>query len=266
MSSDSDTISDDSRSSGYNDRMEAILMNAKLPENNSSRSTPEFHWGCTKHHGHGQGSNLKLYLPTMSLQMSFNSELNDMNNRSQWYKLEARSQGGGLEDADESHRKPKRTKDDSTPPRNFGHDVSNIRAMSVPIIGLRPEKRRKVGGNLMLGEEKLLAKVMQEVEGMHEAYRNKGLQPLPESTGPNDAAIYEALQKPADDKKNTTCHSSPDHKHAVWSTPFCQLTDFLVKPISHELLQNRQGNTAMRQVDERLARQTVLQTLTSNLT
>jgi hypothetical protein len=41
--------------------------------------------------------------------------------------------------------------------------------MSVPIIGLRPEKRRKVGGNLMLGEEKLLAKVMQEVEGMREA-------------------------------------------------------------------------------------------------
>lgn len=56
MSSDSDTISNDSRSSDYNDGLEAILANAELFENRSNRSTPESHWGCTRYYGHGQGA------------------------------------------------------------------------------------------------------------------------------------------------------------------------------------------------------------------
>ncbi|KAG1888012.1 uncharacterized protein F5891DRAFT_987922 [Suillus fuscotomentosus] len=78
-------------------------------------------------------------------------------------QLEAPSQDG-LEDADESHRKRKRSEDNGTP-CNLGRDVTNARATSVPIIELPPEKRRKIG----IFEGRLVAKVMQEVVGVHEA-------------------------------------------------------------------------------------------------
>lgn len=54
-------------------------------------------------------------------------------------------------------------------PCNLGHDVTNARATSVPIIELPPEKRRKIGRNFELFEGGLLAKVMQEVMGVREA-------------------------------------------------------------------------------------------------
>ncbi|KIK35592.1 hypothetical protein CY34DRAFT_16925 [Suillus luteus UH-Slu-Lm8-n1] len=183
MSSDGDTTSDDSRSSSYNDGNEAILANAKLPENNSSRSTPESHWGCTMYHGHGQGAPVySCGCYKHNVVRRFKSEASPPDNeladefhlgaerhkQPEPVKLEARSEDGGLEDTDGSHRKRKWSEDDSTL-RNFGHDITNIRATSVPVIGLPPEKRRKVGGNLVLCEGELLAKVMQEVEGVREA-------------------------------------------------------------------------------------------------
>lgn len=91
-----------------------------------------------------EGSNLKLHLPTMSLQMSFDSELNDTNNQSQWYvsmdysqpfwqlrfqKLEARSEDGGLEDTDESRRKRKWSGDDSV-----SVSGSNFQMMHSPLV------------------------------------------------------------------------------------------------------------------------------------
>lgn len=54
-------------------------------------------------------------------------------------------------------------------PRNFGHDITNIRATSVPVIGLPPEKRRKIGRYFELFEGRLLEKVMQEVVEVREA-------------------------------------------------------------------------------------------------
>ncbi|KAG2120576.1 uncharacterized protein F5147DRAFT_647051 [Suillus discolor] len=184
MSSDSDTLSHDSRPSNFNDGAEAILANAILFENRSNRSTPESHWGCTRCPGHGQSApvySCGCYKHNVALLREF--ELEDWPPDEQVFqlvdegaeqheplepRLEVPSRDGGLEDADESHRKRKRSEDDSTP-RNLGHDITNIRATSVPIIELPSEKHRKIGRNFELSEGGLLAKVMQEVVGVHEA-------------------------------------------------------------------------------------------------
>ncbi|KAG1890296.1 hypothetical protein F4604DRAFT_1673740 [Suillus subluteus] len=183
MSSNSDTLStssNDSRSSDFNDGSEAILAYAESFENRSNRSTPESHWGCTRYHGHRQGApehscgcykhNVTRWvepepLPAdneQAFQLADEFGLGAKQHEQLEPQLEAPS--CGLEDTDESRRKRKRSEDDSAP-SNFSHDVTNIRATSVPVIELWPEKRRKIGRNFELFEGGLLAKVMQEVMG-----------------------------------------------------------------------------------------------------
>ncbi|KAG1898640.1 uncharacterized protein F5891DRAFT_981787 [Suillus fuscotomentosus] len=182
MSSDCDTLSNDSRPSDFNDGLEAILANADLFENHSNRSTPESHQGCTRHPGHGQGAPVYScgcykhdtlsggfepddWPPNneQAFQLVDEFQLGAEQHEQPEPQLEAPSQDG-LEDADESHRKRKRSEDNGTP-CNLGRDVTNARATSVPIIKLPPEKRRKIG----IFEGGLVAKVMQEVVGVREA-------------------------------------------------------------------------------------------------
>jgi hypothetical protein len=54
-------------------------------------------------------------------------------------------------------------------PRIFGRDMSNRRATSLPIVELPPKKRRRIKGDFVLCEEKLLERVTQEVAGVNEA-------------------------------------------------------------------------------------------------
>ncbi|KAG1906198.1 uncharacterized protein F5891DRAFT_1182417 [Suillus fuscotomentosus] len=158
MSSDCDTLSNDSHPSDFNDGLEAILANADLFENHSNRSTPESTRDALGILAMGKALQ---YIHAFQLVDEF--QLGAEQHEQLEPQLEAPSQDG-LEDADESHQKRKRSEDNGTP-CNLGRDVTNARATSVPIIELPPEKRRKIG----IFEGGLVAKVMQEVVGVREA-------------------------------------------------------------------------------------------------
>ncbi|KAG1884689.1 hypothetical protein F4604DRAFT_1919159 [Suillus subluteus] len=170
MLSDSDTLStssNDSRSSDFNDGSEVILAYAESFENRSNRSTPESHQGCTRYHGHGQGAPVHscgCYKHNVTGWVEPKPSPAD---NEQAFQL-ADEFGFGAEQHEQLEPKVKRSEDDSAP-SNFGHDVTNIRATSVPVIELWPEECRKIGRNFKLFEGGLLAKVMQEVVGVHEA-------------------------------------------------------------------------------------------------
>ncbi|KAG1775793.1 hypothetical protein EV702DRAFT_1234014 [Suillus placidus] len=162
MSSNCDTLSNNSRSSHFNDGMEVILADIESFENCSNRSTPESHRGCTRRFEPEASPPENEQVFQLADEFQLGAEWHEQPQE----PLEAPSQDGGLEDADESRRKRKRSEDDSTP-RNFGHDITNIRATSVPVIELPPEKCRKIRRNFELFKGGLLAKVMQEVVGTH---------------------------------------------------------------------------------------------------
>ncbi|KAG1805779.1 hypothetical protein EV424DRAFT_1350978 [Suillus variegatus] len=151
------TLDNGSRSSDFDDGIETISANANLLENHSRSSTPECLWGCTMRCDHGPGPHV--------YSCKCNRHLIHVLEK---FKQPTRGQDGGLEGTGESRRKRKISGDDNTP-RIFGHDMSNRRATSLPIIELPPKKRRRIGRNFVLCEEELLEAVMQEVAGVHNA-------------------------------------------------------------------------------------------------
>ncbi|KAG1759611.1 hypothetical protein EDD22DRAFT_955748 [Suillus occidentalis] len=160
MSSNSGTLSNDSRS---NDGIEPIVTNTTMLQNRLERHALETRWGCVRYCGFAQG------VPSYS-RRGFKPEASppDTDSRLRAERdeleplLEAPSQDGSLEDTNNSHRKRKRSEDDSTP-RDFDDVITDRRATSVPATELPRKKNRKIGRNFGLPEERLLVNVVQEV-------------------------------------------------------------------------------------------------------
>ncbi|KAG1785970.1 uncharacterized protein HD556DRAFT_1450171 [Suillus plorans] len=177
MSSDSDTRTNDSRPSDFNDAQDAILSGyANLEFESSRRSTPESHFGCL---GSGGGQSAPAYScgcykHVISLLKRIKSSPSPPDNEQAFQladdfgaeqpKPQLEAQDGDHYNADARRSKRKRSDDhDDVIPRNFGQDMTSMRATSVPVVERQPPvKRRKIGRSA-------LAKVMQEVVGLREA-------------------------------------------------------------------------------------------------
>ncbi|KAG1787337.1 uncharacterized protein HD556DRAFT_1312799 [Suillus plorans] len=181
----SDYSSDNSsRPSDFNDGAEAILMNTDFGfEDHSGRSTPESHIGCPGY-GHGQGGpvyscgcykhNLNGFARFQSEPSSLDTQqacqLADAKFRAAHPKLlGAHGDDHNNDDSGGSGSKRKWSEDDG--------DVTNMRATSVPIVELPPEKRTRIEGKFesFEGESPALAKIMQEVERMRDTCRVSSL-------------------------------------------------------------------------------------------
>ncbi|KAG1760157.1 hypothetical protein EDD22DRAFT_848697 [Suillus occidentalis] len=131
MSSNWDTHGNDSRSSDFNDGADILLANANFKFEDR------------------HGTMRSTPDPVLLL----------------FQKLEARDG-----DHDSEPRSKRKRSEENVTPRDFGHDVTSMRATTVPVVELPPKKRRKSGRTFEIFEGESLSMFMREVVELQGAY------------------------------------------------------------------------------------------------
>ncbi|KAG1732048.1 hypothetical protein EDB19DRAFT_1831487 [Suillus lakei] len=148
MSSNWDTHGNDSRSSDFNDGADILLANANF-KFEDRHSTMR-----------------STPDPVLLL----------------FQKLEARDG-----DHDSEPRSKRKRSEENVIPRDFGHDITSMRATTVPVVELPPKKRRKSGRTFEIFEGESLSMFMREVVELQGAYC---LMALPTGRYPLKRQVY----------------------------------------------------------------------------